>query len=527
MAEIVEYRVEKTLDELNLLVEFGIFTRDQAKDIITKRENFEYILRRRNKSKLDYLKYIRYEVNLLESIDKYRKTVIKDYHNHKKSNKLEEIESKIVFLQAKKLNDIVRSRSAHISYLFRKLTISFQFDKKLWLAYIDFGKSRHWNSRVSALYWRLLRVCNDDEEIWLAAAKYEIETNKAFDSARGLYIRALRHFPKSPKIWAEYFKMELKFMDVVDRRARILFKIASKPDGEDKASKEDIWADSEMKELELNDEDKEDVDSVKDDKPQVEPIDESDAIISGHLPKVIYNNADKILNNDFCSFVITILLNIMIQPLETTGLLSIKDFIYTDIRKKKNENDPRITDNLISNLDNLQGLKELASKLNIANHHKESSPTKRIKKANPSKLELLYECYESKGLDATRKLFNDLHKSVKNQTLSLYVGMIQVESWRLPKDKSTSQLNRIRELYDKALIKFGKVKPKLWYEYLQFENEHAKNLDDFEKINQLYLRAQATLEPSKVNRIIEKYTLIQNRATKGDVEYSDYSDLDD
>lgn len=534
MAEIVEYRVEKTLDELNLLVEFGLFTRDQAKEVITKRENFEYILRRRNRTKLDYLKYIRFEVNLLESIDKYRKTVIKNYYNKRKSDKLEDIENKIVFLQAKKLNDIVRSRSAHISSLFRKLTISFQFDKKLWLAYIEFAKSRHWNTRASTLYWRLLRVCNNDEDVWLAAASHETENNKTFDVARGLYLRALRHFPRSSKIWAEYFKMELRFMEVVDQRARILFKIANTPNEGDKADDGNIW---DEQELELNEIDIEKEDANEEgyaeesdeQRPKVSPVDDNDSILSGHLPRVVYDNADKKLVKriDFCNFLLRVFLHMMSDATETRGLISVRHYIHEDIKKKKEEEDSRIDSELVEALTNKDLAKELGKKLNIFEDNIKDEPAKRLKKSNLSKLDMLYDCYDSKGLEETRSLFKNLEKSIKSQSLSLYVGMIQVESWHLKEDSSSKQRERIRALYDKALSKFGTTKPKLWYEYLQFEQEQAKSLHDLERVNQLYSRALATLEPSRVNKVIEKYTLLQTRASGDDINYSDYSDLDD
>lgn len=398
MAEIVEYRVEKSLDEVELLVEFGIVTKDAAKQILAKREDFEYTLRRRTKSKLDYLKYIRFEINILEAIEKYKKQVIQDYEKHKKETGEEDIDRKILMLQAKKLNDIVRSRSAHISSLFRKLTTGFQFDKKLWLAYIDFAKSRKWNSRVTALYWRLLRVASGDVELWLAAAQHEIEINKAYNSARGLFVRALRHHPESKKVYAAYLKMET-----------------------------DLGT--------------EDIESLKD------------------------------------------LANKLVAEPEDDGQEVEEEQSETSVTKK-----PKIK----------------------------------------SRMDKIYECYDSRGLDEARKLFGELDKSLHERTLSLYVAMIQVETWQLAKDKSQEQLHRIRSVYDKAILRFGKTKPKLWYEYIQFEHEHARDLSDFERINQLYTKAQATLHPSKVERVIEKYTLLQTQnSSKTDIEYSDYSDLDD
>lgn len=259
--------------------------------------------------------------------------------------------------------------------------------------------------------------------------------------------------------------------------------------------------------------------------PQAKPIDEDDTIISGHLPKIVYNNATKAFQTkqEFNLFVVKVLEYILSSEHQTKGLLSLHEFICTDIKKKYGEADSRITKELTLCCENLEDLKKYSSQLSS----NDSKPQKRSRIKTPSKLELLYECYESKGIHETRELFKNLERSVKNQTLSLYVGMIQAEIWQISKDKSDSQLNRVRAIYDKALDKFGKNKAKLWYEYLQFEHDHAKGLEDFERINRLYQRAQLTLHPSKVDKLIEKYTLLQARISSAELEYSEYSDLED
>lgn len=532
MAEIAQHRLEVSSKDLELLVEFGLLSEDGAREIIKKREHFELVLRRRTETKLAYLEFIKFELNLLESIEKYRKTIL-SRHKKPQKDKEEELDRKILVLQAHKLNDLIRSQARHISRLFRKLTIKYQFDKNVWLAYIDVAKSRGWTRRVPSLYWRLLRVASNDPDIWIAAASYEETVNKAFDSARGLYLRALRHHPKSPEILSEYFKMEVKYMEVIDRRARILFKIAERQKKEEAG---DIWVDNDddtknkAKPADNNDELSEDEGEVL---PTVKPIEEDDAITSGHLPKVIYDNATKNLDteNEFSLFLVHVLVSVFNNPLESKGLLALRKYIVDDIRRRfKDDNDKRITEELAEKCDDVNYLNKCV-KLQAAasdESHVRSRTHKKLKqRTRPSRLELLYERYESGGIEKTRKLFNELDKSVKDQTLSLYVGMIQVETWHLAKNKCKPQLDKIRSIYDKAITKFGKVKPKLWYEYLQFEREHAKCLEDFERMNQLYMRAQSTLDPSKVDKLVEKYTLLQVKSSNADIEFSDYSDLED
>lgn len=535
MAEIVEYRVERTLDEVNLLVEFGIFDKEYAKEILAKRQQFEYALRRRTKNKLDSLKYIKFEINLLESIEKYKRTVLKNHFKESSEDsleKLDEIERKILLLQAKKLNDIIRSRSAHVSSLFRKLATKYQFDTKLWLAYIEFAKNRKWNTRVSALYWRLLRVAGNDESIWVQAAEHEIEVNKAYDTARGLYLRALRHHPKSWNLWSKYFIMEMKFMDIVAQRARIVFRVTTDTSSEamtddnsrsNNNSSHDIWADTAENINELEDADMTAEKSLDGENrvPEVKSIDENDDIINGKLPKIVYDNASKSIEiiTGFSSFIVIILNYIYNISEKSKGSISVEEYILEDL---KQNGESKICSELLSKCKDQKSLQEYVQET------ESSSRSKRAKTHECTKMDLLYESYETKGIDATRSLFEKSEKFIKNQTLSLYVGMIQVELWELKKYPNDQDIfKRIRSIYDKALLKFGKEKPKLWYEYIQFEHNNSKSLDDFDRVNQLYSRAQKTLDPSKVDRLIEKYTLIHVNSSNAELEYSDYSDLEE
>lgn len=393
MAEVVEYRINRTLDELKVLIDFGLFDEEHAKEIIKKREIFEYNLRRRTKTKLDYLKYIRFEMNLLESIEQYKNSILKQTETIE-----DEIDRKIFKLQAKKLNEIVRARAGHVSVLYRRLVSKYQFDKRLWSAYIEFAKQRKWNSRVSALYWRLLRVSANDESLWIAAAKHEIENNQDKNTARKLFLMGVRHHRNSLELISQL--QEIHKGETVEKY-------------------------KEQLELEQSNE----------------------------------------------------------------NAISDKDSVPMSVARESEANQ---------------------------------------KQPVQSKMETLYECYEANGIDKTRALYEQLERSVKSQKLSLYVGMIQVESWQLAKDSSKEQLDRIREIYEKAISKYGQQKAKLWYEFLQFEHQHSKSLEDLDRLNTIYERAKATLVASKVDRVIEKYTMLQvNPPDRTNIEYSDYSDLED
>lgn len=294
MAEIVEYRVEKTIDELRQLKQIGVFTKAEVKDILSKRQNFEYGLRKRTKNKLDYLKYIQYEINLLNSVKEFKDKLIVEQKEMKRNEdpSEDEIERKLYKLKIKLTTKVMRSTSLHISNLFRQLTIRYQFDRELWLAYIEFVKSLNWHERVSSLYWRTLRVHNTDEHLWIEAAKYEYDTRKAFDISRKLFLRSVRHHPASILIWSEYVAMELNYLDFLIQRRNVItasekpliFKLQNEEDNVDSMDDAD-----EAEDADFNHSNKED---------EVAQLEESqESILGGKLIMLVVDQACNSLNS--------------------------------------------------------------------------------------------------------------------------------------------------------------------------------------------------------------------------------------
>lgn len=519
MAEIVEFRVEKTLEELSTLVELGLFTTRISKEILSKRQNFEYALRRRTRSKLDFLRYIKYEMNLLDAIEKYRNTVIGDYFKSRKEKEEENLEKKILMLKGKRLNEVIRNRAAHISSLFLKLTTSFQFDKELWFAYIEFAKRRKWNTRVTALYWRVLRVIGDEEDIWVEATNHEVKINRSYDVARGLYLRAIRHFPKSVNLWSNYFNMEVDFMTLIHRRAQVLMKV-------DKGSDEPVLdVDEEQKECEEEDAEKsaknEDIHGINDKDgeklPNAKAILEDSLILSGELPRVVFKNACNSLsqNTHLRLFIVKILKNLINSDLQTENIQKLRDFVCNEIVQRHNDGDCRFGESLVK-VCQKQELSESLEKLEpelIA----ELDARPNVKRFKTSEVtDSLDECFGSKGIEETRTLFKSLEKSVKNQTLSLYTTMLEIEYMVLLEDKKLSndedykkQVKTIRTLFEKATSKFGKDNAELWIQFMKFEYCNAKQLEDVKRVSNLYQKAILSLAGQSLNKVVEGYALIQ------------------
>lgn len=72
MADTVRYLMEEMVPELEELEQKGYFSRKEVKQIVQRRQEFEYQLKRRAALKQDYYRYIEYETKL-EDLRQLRK----------------------------------------------------------------------------------------------------------------------------------------------------------------------------------------------------------------------------------------------------------------------------------------------------------------------------------------------------------------------------------------------------------------------------------------------------------------------
>uniref|UniRef100_A0A8D0GJH7 UTP6 small subunit processome component n=1 Tax=Sphenodon punctatus TaxID=8508 RepID=A0A8D0GJH7_SPHPU len=187
MAERIEQRIEDRLPELEQLERVGLFTRKEIKAVIKKASALEYKIQRRALHKEDFINYIQYEINLLELIKKRRARIGYSF-------KKDEIEYSIV---------------QRIHSIFKRATNKWKDDIQLWLSHVDFCKK--WNKKVqlSKVFSAMLAIHPNKPALWIMAAKWEMEERISSESARQLFLRALRFHPESPKLYQEYFRMEL------------------------------------------------------------------------------------------------------------------------------------------------------------------------------------------------------------------------------------------------------------------------------------------------------------------------------
>ncbi|XP_061471325.1 U3 small nucleolar RNA-associated protein 6 homolog [Rhineura floridana] len=187
MAERIEQRIEDRIPELEQLERVGLLTRKEIRAVIKKTSALEYKIQRRALHKDDFISYIQYEINLLELIKKRR---LRTGYSFKK----DEIEYSIV---------------QRIHGVFKRATTKWKDDLQLWLSHVAFCKK--WNRKIqlSKVFSSMLALHPHKPALWIMAAKWEMEDRLSSESARQLFLRALRFHPECPKLYQEYFRMEL------------------------------------------------------------------------------------------------------------------------------------------------------------------------------------------------------------------------------------------------------------------------------------------------------------------------------
>ncbi|XP_068607030.1 U3 small nucleolar RNA-associated protein 6 homolog [Brachionichthys hirsutus] len=187
MAEVVQQRIEERIPELEQLERVGLFTKKEVKMIIKRVTAMEYKLHRLIISKEDFIAYIQYEINILELIKKRRAHIHYQF-------KREEIEFPIIH---------------RINSVFRRATKKWKDDVQLWLSHVAFSKKWATKGQISKVFSAMLAIHPDKPALWIMAAKSELEDRSSSESARHLFLRALRFHPNNKKVNQEYFRMEL------------------------------------------------------------------------------------------------------------------------------------------------------------------------------------------------------------------------------------------------------------------------------------------------------------------------------
>ncbi|CAN8326226.1 unnamed protein product [Cochlearia groenlandica] len=209
MADVVQYRLERMVNELDDLERKGIFTRAEIAEIVKQRRKFEYRLKRPSPLKQDFIAYIDYESKLDELRNLRRRAVSRQSEKKKK----------------KSVSDF--AGVARIVEIYRLATMRYKGDINLWFRYLEFCKQKK-NGRMKKALAQAIRFHPKVDGVWIYAAAWEFDMNLNVAAARALMQNGLRVCPNSEDLWVEYLRMELTYLNKLKARRVAL--------GEDKGS---------------------------------------------------------------------------------------------------------------------------------------------------------------------------------------------------------------------------------------------------------------------------------------------------
>ncbi|MBA0864271.1 hypothetical protein Goshw_001246 [Gossypium schwendimanii] len=285
MADVVQYRLERMVDELDDLESRGIFTRREIAEIVKQRRKFEYRLKRPSPLKQDFIAYIDYETQL-DALRRLRKKAA----------------TRELLRQGKKKTKTRKSVSdfapvSRIMEIYRLAVMRYKGDVELWFRYLEFCRQRK-NGRMKKVLAQVIRFHPKLPGVWIYAAAWEFDHNLNVAAARALMQSGLRMCPNSEDLWVEYLRMELTYLNKLKARKVALGEdkgtlVRDKKDADEKQWKE------ENKDLfmSLDDEDKENNDHVSDEESE-KKLDLFSEHASGLL-KTIYGGAIQALPSSF------------------------------------------------------------------------------------------------------------------------------------------------------------------------------------------------------------------------------------
>uniref|UniRef100_A0A8D0AK64 UTP6 small subunit processome component n=1 Tax=Sander lucioperca TaxID=283035 RepID=A0A8D0AK64_SANLU len=192
MAEIVQHRIEERIPELEQLERVGLFTKKEVKSIIKRATALEYKLHRLIVNKEDFIAYIQVGCLNLSLI----------LHHLKKNKEIKFKKEEIEFPVIHRINSVFRRATNKWKVLYKKAT----------------------KGQISKVFSAMLAIHPDKPALWIMAAKNELEDRNSSESARHLFLRALRFHPDNKKVYQEYFRMELLHCEKLRKQKKELEK---------------------------------------------------------------------------------------------------------------------------------------------------------------------------------------------------------------------------------------------------------------------------------------------------------------
>lgn len=201
MADTVRYLMEEMVPELEDMQKKRYFSKHEIKEIVKRRQDYEYKLKRKAALREDFLSYAEYETKL-EQLRQVRRRALG-------------------LAQSKQtLADYAIVKRVH--FIFQRATSKFKRDLSLWTRWLEFCRATRSNRRLSRVAARALQLHPHVPGLWTYAAAWEFEENANPAAARALLQQGLRMCKDSRQMWLQYLDMEMMYVKKLRARRQAL-----------------------------------------------------------------------------------------------------------------------------------------------------------------------------------------------------------------------------------------------------------------------------------------------------------------
>mmetsp|Transcript_9729 Transcript_9729/g.12787 ORF Transcript_9729/g.12787 Transcript_9729/m.12787 type:complete len:562 (+) Transcript_9729:20-1705(+) len=199
MGDSVEQILERQIPALRDLIDRRLMTSEEVKGLVDQRRQFEYRLQRRASRKVDFIRYVEFEL---------------------KVDSLRRIRKRRLSLKKKTISDF--AQISHCFFIFERAVRKFQGDPNMWQQFIDFAIKQKAEKRLSTLFPRALQMHPRNAALWIRAASWQYFELGNATTARVLLQRSLRINPREKSLWLEYFRVEMHYILKVSTRREVL-----------------------------------------------------------------------------------------------------------------------------------------------------------------------------------------------------------------------------------------------------------------------------------------------------------------
>jgi U3 small nucleolar RNA-associated protein 6 len=210
---------------------------NEVKAIVSRRREFEYLLRRRSSRKSDYWRYIEEEKNLEKLRSLRNKKILARKAAKEREDAMKTKASTEKHKQNKpKSNSSIGDASIvqHIHLLYTRAKRKWKQDMAFHVQHAEFAKEKKSYNMLSKIYAEALQIHPRNTSLWIEAASHEyfgyIANTKdqgmsgggSIKSARVLLQRGLRVNSDSQDLWLQSFCLELHYIQKLRGRRELL-----------------------------------------------------------------------------------------------------------------------------------------------------------------------------------------------------------------------------------------------------------------------------------------------------------------